>query len=416
MGLDLPSLELPFFTNLLILLVTARFFGELFERFKQPSMIGEIIAGIILGPSLLNFIHRTEDIKVISELGIFLLVILVGLEINIDDILKSLKGKNIIISIMAFFLPMLSGLMVGYFFGLEIMTTAFIGLCVAITALPVSIRILMDLGKINTEIGQKIISVAIFDDVLALSILGVLLNLKNTDMSLVAVAKVASVSILKLFVFIGILSFSYYLIKKLTSKGNYIEISLDKLLLFLKGKETLFAVFFAFVLLFSTITESLGFHFIIGAFFASMLVSESLIGKQNLKKIEKTTSRLAMGFLAPIFFAGIGLEFSFSSINNLGLLVAIVLVSYLSKIVGGFLGSRFAGFNSKVAFTIGIGLNARGIMELVIANIAYKAGLINVEIFSILVIMGVMTTLTTPMMLKQSFDRIDKANKPLITN
>lgn len=114
--MDSPHLELPFFTNLLILLVTARIFGEVFERFKQPSMIGEIIAGIILGPSLLNLIHRTEEIKVISELGIFLLVIIAGLEINIDDILKSLKGRNIIISIMAFFLPITCGTLVGLAF------------------------------------------------------------------------------------------------------------------------------------------------------------------------------------------------------------------------------------------------------------------------------------------------------------
>lgn len=406
MNLDFEHFELPFFTNLLILLVTARFIGEVFERFKQPAMIGEIIAGIILGPSLLNFIHRTEDIKVISELGIFLLVIIAGLEIDIDDILKSLKGKNIIISVMAFFLPIISGFAVGYYFDQDLMTTAFIGLCVAITALPVSIRILMDLGKINSEVGQKIISVAIFDDVLALTILGVLLNLKDTDMSPAAFAKVASISLAKLLVFVTILGFSYYLIKKITKKGNYIEESLDKLLSVIKGKEPLFAIFFAFVLLFSTITETLGFHFIVGAFFASMLISDSLIGKENLQTIERTTSSLAMGFLAPIFFAGIGLEFNISSINNIGLLVAVVSVSYLSKIVGGYLGGTFAGLDKKVSMALGIGLNARGIMELVIANIAYKAGLINLEIFSILIIMGVLTTLTTPLMLKRCFNRM----------
>ena len=94
--------ELPFFTNLLILLVAAKILGEVFKRFKQPAMIGEIIAGIVLGPSLLNLIHRTEEVKVIAELGIFLLVIIVGIEINIDDILKSLKGRNFIISVLAF--------------------------------------------------------------------------------------------------------------------------------------------------------------------------------------------------------------------------------------------------------------------------------------------------------------------------
>lgn len=402
-----PHFELPFFTNLLILLVTARIFGEVFERFKQPAMIGEIIAGILLGPSLLNLIHRTEEIKVISELGVFLLVIIAGLEVNIDDILRSLKGRNIIISIMAFFLPIFGGMAVAHYFDMDLMTTVFIGLCVAITALPVSIRILMDLGKINSEVGQKIISVAIFDDVLALSVLGVLLNIKDTDRSVAEVLKAGSFSLLKLLVFILLLMLAYLLIRRVLRRGDYLKESLDKLVSVIRGKEPLFALFFAFVLLFSTVTENLGLHFIVGAFFAAMLISESLIGKENLQAIETTTSKMAMGFLAPIFFAGIGLEFNISSIGNIGLLIAVIVVSYLSKIVGGYLGGMMAGLGGRVSLTLGIGLNARGIMELVIANIAYKNGLIGTEVFSILVIMGVLTTLTTPLLLKRAFGRLD---------
>ena len=103
MEFNVPSLELPFFANLLLLLVLARFFGEIMERFKQPAMIGEILAGVLLGPTILNFIHRTEELKVISELGVFLLVIIAGLEINLDEIVKSMKGRNIVISLLAFF-------------------------------------------------------------------------------------------------------------------------------------------------------------------------------------------------------------------------------------------------------------------------------------------------------------------------
>ncbi|MFA9211636.1 MAG: cation:proton antiporter [Moraxellaceae bacterium] len=415
MELPVPHFELPFFTNLLILLVFARILGEVFERFKQPAMIGEILAGVILGPTLLNLIHRTDEIKTISELGVFLLVIIAGLEINFDDILKSLKGRNIIISIMGFFLPLLSGFYVGYLYGTEAMTTVFIGLCVAITALPVSIRILMDLGKINSEIGQKIISVAIFDDVLALTILGVVLNSKDTDMEIGTIMRVAAFSVLKLAVFIVLLIIAYRAIKKVSNRENYLESKLNQLLLILRGKESLYALFFVFVLIFATITESLGFHFIIGSFFAAMLISENLVGKTHLNTFHKTTNGLAMGFLAPIFFAGIGLEFNFSSIHNFGLLFAVLFVSYFSKIVGGYLGGRFAGLNNSVALTLGIGLNARGIMELVIANIAYKNGLINLEVFSILVIMGIVTTLSTPMMLKKSFGFSDKKAKKAVS-
>lgn len=411
MELTVPHFELPFFTNLLILLVFARILGEVFERFKQPAMIGEILAGVILGPTLLNLIHRTDEIKTISELGVFLLVIIAGLEINFDDILKSLKGRNIIISIMGFFLPLFSGFYVGYLYGTEAMTTVFIGLCVAITALPVSIRILMDLGKINSEIGQKIISVAIFDDVLALTILGVVLNSKDTDMEISTIMRVAAFSVLKLAIFIVLLIIAYRAIKKVSNRENYLESKLNQLLLILRGKESLYALFFVFVLIFATITESLGFHFIIGSFFAAMLISENLVGKTHLNTFHKTTNGLAMGFLAPIFFAGIGLEFNFSSIQNFGLLFAVLFVSYFSKIVGGYLGGRFAGLNKSVSLTLGIGLNARGIMELVIANIAYKNGLINLEVFSILVIMGIVTTLSTPIMLKKSFGVSDRKLK-----
>ncbi len=411
MNIELPHFELPLFTNLLILLVAARLLGEVFERFKQPSMIGEIIAGIILGPTVLNLIHRTEAIAVISDLGVFLLVIIAGLEVNVDNIMKSLKGKNGIIAITAFFLPILGGFAVGYFFGKSVMTTVFIGLCIAITALPVSIRILMDLGKLNSSAGQKIISAAIFEDVLALTMLGVILNVKDTDMTLGSILEVSAISVLKLSVFIIILFLSYYLVKKLSNRDNYIEKNLNTILSLLRGKESLFAIFFVFVLAFSTITELLGFHFIIGAFFAAMLVSENLVGKTYFTAISKTTNGLAMGFLAPIFFAGIGLEFSFAAIQNYGLLIAILLVSYLSKIAGGYLGGKLAGLNNKVSMIIGIGLNARGIMELVIANIAYQSGLIDLEIFSILVIMGVLTTLTTPSLLKRGFDAEEKSRK-----
>ena len=409
MPFNVPSLELPFFANLLILLVLARLFGEIMERFKQPAMIGEILAGVLLGPTLLNFIHRTEELKVISELGVFLLVIIAGLKIHLDEIIKSMKGRNIVISISAFFIPLVSGYFVGNYFGQDVMSTIFIGLCVAITALPVSIRILMDLGKLNSPVGQKIISVAIFDDVIALTILGILLDLKDVEPTFANISQATVFTVLKLVVFLIIIGVTYKLIQKFAQKENFIENQLNTILTFLKGKESLFAVFFVFILIFATMTESIGLHFIIGAFFASMLISKDLVGEKHLETFHNTTNSMAMGFLAPIFFAGIGLEFQFSSIQNYPLLFAIIGVSFLSKIIGGYIGGRFARLNHKVSLALGIGLNARGIMELVIANIAYKAGIINTEIFSMLVIMGLITTLSTPFLLKRAFKSIEKA-------
>jgi Kef-type K+ transport system membrane component KefB len=407
MPIDLPRFDLPFFAVLLLLLVLARVFGEIMERFKQPAMIGEILAGIILGPSVLNIIHRTGELKVISDLGVFLLVIIAGLEINFDDILKSIRGKNIIISLAAFFIPITSGFFVGKLFGQEVMTTVFIGLCVAITALPVSIRILMDLGKLNSVIGQKIISVAIFDDVLALTILGILLDLKHIDKSFAAITHATFITGLKFLGFVLVLIFTYKLIQRFSKNENIIEQQLNKLINLLKGKESLFAIFFVFILIFATMTEAIGLHFIIGSFFASMLINKQIVGEKHIETFHKTTNGMAMGFLAPIFFAGIGLEFKFSSIENFGLLFAVLFISFFSKIVGGYFGGRIAKLSHRQSVTMAYGLNARGIMELVIANIAFKEGFIGVEVFSILVIMGLVTTLSTPFLLKYSFKKME---------
>ncbi|RDY58626.1 cation:proton antiporter [Flagellimonas nanhaiensis] len=408
MQANIGFIELPFFTNLLILLVLARVLGELSERLGQPAMIGEILAGIFLGPSVFNLIHKTGEIATISELGVFLLVVIAGLEIRFDDILRSLKGKNIIISIMAFFLPLLCGFGVGYLFGKDAMVTVFLGLCIAITALPVSIRMLMDMGKLDSEIGKKIISVAIFDDVLALTILGLIINIEDTDKSLMTIARVASVSLVKLLLFLSLLWGAHYVLKRLSKKEHYIEDQLNTFVNRLKARESLYALLFIVILSFAMITESLGFHFIIGAFFAAMLLDGKLIGKTHVEAFGKTTNGMAMSFLSPIFFAGIGLEFSFGSIQEYSLLATVLGISFFSKIMGGYLGSRLSGLDPASAWTIGVGLNGRGIMELVIANIAYASGMIDLEIFSILVIMGIVTTMVTPILLKWSFARLER--------
>jgi len=374
------------------------------ERFKQPAMIGEILAGVVLGPTVLNVMVRNEELTAISELGVFLLVIIAGLEIDVREIAKTSRGRNLITSLLAFLIPIGSGFAVATAFDLALVPAIFVGLCVAITALPVSVRILMDLGQLKSEIGQRIIAVAIFDDVLALTILGVLLDVNSAaDSSIDVLGLAIGITLGKILLLLAGLIFAYRLINKFTERDNFIELQLDKLLLFMRGKESLLAIMFAFILIFASLTEAVGLHFIIGAFFASMLLSKELLGVAHFQEFEKTTHGMAMGFLAPIFFAGIGLEFQFSSITEWGLLFAIIGVSFLSKIVGGYIGGRFAGLRHRKALTLGIGLNARGIMELVIANIAYREGLIGVQIFSILVIMGVFTTINTPMLLKRSF-------------
>lgn len=404
------SQSMPFVVELLLLLLTARMFGEIMERFNQPAMIGEVLAGVILGPSLLGFAVFTNEIKVISDLGVFLLVILAGFEIDIEELRKSIRGRNAWIAIMGFIIPMFSGFVIGIIFELQIMLTVFLSLCISITALPVSIRILMDLGKLNTDIGQKIISAAIFNDVVALLILGVILDFKESSANIRELTFTIIFSVLKVLIFMFLMVGAYRLFNIAKEKVTFLNHKFETFLIYLKGKESLFAMIMVFVLIFASLSELVGLHFVIGAFFGAILLPREMLGKENFEAVQKNTSSITMGFLAPIFFAAMGVEFNLLSINNVYLLLVVIAASFISKILGGYLGGKMAKLSNYKSFTLGVGLNARGIMELVIANIALQNGFIDIPLFSILILMGIITTVVTPFLLKRSFSLIDKEN------
>jgi len=404
----LAHLQLPFIVNLLILLLTAKVLGELAEWFRQPSMIGEVLAGVILGPSLFNIISASTDIKAVAELGVFMLILLAGMEIEVEEIRNSIRGRNIWIALLGFIIPMISGVLIGLGFHFSYTLTIFLGLCIAITALPVSVRILMDLGKLQTVVGQRIISAAIFNDVVSLLVLGIILDVNDPTKNLADFTFSIMLTIIKMMAFIVVLFIAYRLFKLAKAKVNIVNPKVNLFLHFLRGKESLFALVVLFVLIFASIAELLGLHFIIGAFFGAILLPRSVFAPGDFERIHKSTSGITMGFLAPIFFATLGIAFNITSLNNLLLLTIVLIASFLSKIFGGYFGGRLAGFDNSKSITIGLGLNARGIMELVIANIALQNGFIDVPIFSILVLMALLTTIITPVMLREAFSRLEK--------
>jgi Kef-type K+ transport system membrane component KefB len=214
-------------------------------------------------------------------------------------------------------------------------------------------------------------------------------------------------TVIKVLSFMIIMIIAYRLFNKAKEKVSFLNIQFEHFLNFLKGKESLFAVVMLFVLIFASLSELVGLHFVIGAFFGAILLPREMVGQDNFHKVQQNTSSITMGFLAPIFFTTMGVQFNLFSINNIYLLLVVILASFISKIFGGFLGGRMAGMPKQESFTLGIGLNARGIMELVIANIALQNGFIDISLFSILVIMGIITTVVTPLLLKRSFQLID---------
>jgi len=398
----------PLVVLLLILLLSARVMGELLERIGQPAMIGEVLAGVILGPTLLGLVYPSSELKVLSDLAVFLLVVVAGIDIQPKDIRDSIKGRSLWIAILGFMIPVLSGFCVGYFFKLDLVLTIFLSLCIAITALPVSVRILMDLGKLNTDIGHKIISAAVFNDIMSLLVLGIIIDVRKNWGSISEMSYSVGITIAKVALLTIILLLAYNLLKKATSKMEFIKEKIDRLVKIMRGRDSLLALVILFILVFASLTELAGLHFVVGAFFAALLLNKEILGNRNFTKMRNNTNSISQGFLAPIFFAGIGVQFNWGSISNYSLLFVVLGASLFSKLIGGFLGGRLAGLSKYESITIGVGLNARGIMELVIATIALSNGFISEEIFSILVIMGLFTTLISPYLLKQSFLLIDK--------
>lgn len=393
--------------SLLLLLVLSRVLGEIAGRFGQPAMIGEIAAGILLGPSCLSYIHFNSEIKAIADLGVLLLVFMAGMEMDMDALMASFRGRGAWVSATGFIVPLFLGIVVGRAFGMDQTRTIFVGLCIAITALPVSVRILMDLGKLQTEIGQKIVSAAVANDVIALLALGIILDVKGSSGTIEGFLLSIMVALGKALLFMVVVAIAARLIRKYSPTRFLRSASIfEKMLAKLKGSEARFAIVLVFVIAFASFSEFLGLDFVVGAFFGSMLLSHQALGHENFQEIQHTASSMTMGFLGPIFFAAIGLEFDATTLGDWKLVGAILIASFAGKILGGYLGGRLARLSGNESWALGIGLNGRGVMELVIANIALANAFIGQQLFTILVLMAVATTFVTPFLLKGAYARL----------
>jgi len=394
--------------SILLLLVVARLAAEVAERHGQPAMIGEIAAGLILGPSLLDVVHVSAELQAMSDLGVLLLMLLAGMEIELDRLARAFVGRNLWISAVSFLFPLALGIGAGVLIGLDGWRTVFIGLCVAITALPVSVRILLDLGRLQSVTGQRIISAAIANDILALLALGVILNVNSGPGDWQANLIAAGVTCLKVLLFMAAILAAARLLnhvaRRLPGGHEFADVLTGRL----RVQESAFALILMFVLGFAALADALGLHFVVGAFFGSLLLSRELLGPQSFEQVQKTTSSITMGLLAPLFFATVGLEFDVSTLDDAWLITLVLAAAFLGKIIAGRIGGWLSGLSPAEGWALGVGLNGRGIMELVVAKIALANGLIGTRIFAVLVLMGVVTTLVTPVLLKAAFRRLDK--------
>lgn len=390
------------FVSIVIILVAARVLGEIFQRFKQPPLVGELLAGVIIGPSILGLVVPSTDLQVLSNLAVFFLMFLAGLEMDPREIRRAGKSA-IIISIVAFFVPLLSGTGVSMLFGLTTIQSLFMGLLLSITAVPVSAMVLMQFGILNSKLGNTVMTAAVVNDILSLIVLSIILQISADDGSgQLNLGDLASSGI-KIAAFLGGIFLFDILFRKTASwLPNRVEPFFQRL----QTKEAAFGILLITTIAISLIAQDIGLHFVIGTFFSGLIVYKEMIGRQNFNRVYGIISAITFGFFAPIFFALIGIEFNVQSLlSAIPLFLALLGVAVATKIAAGYIGARIAKFDRDISLTIGFLMNGRGMIELVIASIGFAAGIIDATLFSIAVAIGLVTSIIAPI-----------TSRPLVSN
>ena len=402
---------------LLVLLVVTRFFGELAERAGQPALVGELLSGIVLALVVGQY-AATELIEdpvfiAMTDLGIFFLMLLAGIEMHPGELARA-SQKAVLIAVGGMIIPFALGIGLGWWVlpdsELKTAQALFQGVALAITAVPVSVKILMDLGKLDTQVGQIIVSAAVIDDILSLILLAILTTVIRTG-TMPGLSGLAVLGGKVLLFFVITIAIGYYAFPKLDAlrkKFHVEEFAFSSLLIAALG--------------FAVLAEVLNMHFILGAFIAGLFFVRQIINTTVYEDLKNKVAGLTKGFFAPVFFASIGLHLDLSALTIIpGFVLVLILAATVGKIVGSGAPAYWSGLPLTDALAVGVGMNARGAVELIIADIAFRAGLFSqptptpplvASLFSAIVIMAIVTTLVAPVLLRLCFRRAGTESQP----
>ena len=391
-------------TSLLILLVASRLLGRLFESLGYFAIIGEIFAGFLLGPAIFAFIDpEINGLNGIVELGIFLLIFSAGLEIDLKDFLSSLKSKAILCGLISFAGPFSIGLIFGSLFQLSFYGSIVIGLCFSITAIPVALKFLRSVNMINSPAGHSVMGTAVVIEILVLLVLGISSE-ANSNQTILEYLKMILIKGGGMFLFFilvmavnKVFRSEIRYIKRTQKAFNYLIQAL--------GEEAVFGLGLVFVLIFSTLSEFLGFHFIIGAFFGGLLLNKDIIGTNFFDSLSLTLRSITTQFFTPIFFAYLGLLIQRSAFQDIGFIMALFSVGYGAKILSAWFGARLSGFSKNDSWKMGLILNSRGTFDLIVVNLSLAKAYIDTKIFSILILFGVFSVIFNPILYRRFFHK-----------
>lgn len=380
--------------NLLFVLISAWVAGTVVARLGYPSIFGELMAGIILGPPLLGLIESSAALDVLAEVGVLLMMLYIGMEIDPKELFKA-SWAGTLAALGGFFTPFVLSYLVVVSFGGTTAAGLFIGIAAGITSLATKSRILVDLKILDTRVAHVLMAGALISDTLALLAFAVVIGVVDAgtlDIAALGITALKAVIFFAVTTFLGLKVFPR-LWRRLTQVG-------------LTGRTFNATLVLIIALIFAEMAELAGLHAILGAFLAGLFLREGTVLERKLSfQLNELVHDVSIGFLAPIFFVTAGFHVSLGVFQtDLLLLVAVTLVATLGKIFGTALFYLPSGNGWREGLTVGAGMNGRGAVEIIIAEIGLAMGVISAEIFSILVFMAIFTTATVPVLLKLGTD------------
>ncbi len=373
--------------QLLLLLIFAKLFGELVERMGYPALIGEIAAGVLLGPSLLGWVTTNETIEVFANIGIIALLFVSGAEMNLKSFLDRRKVA-VSTAVAGVIVPFAGGILLGHLLNFSQAETLFLAIALSITSIGVSVRILVDYKQLNTVLGTTIVSAAVIDDIIGIFLLGILSAVAMQGTTLAGSSFLSgmliAIGFLVLFVLIAprVLPWLFGLARKTETH------------------EMVYSVAIILALASAWLSHTAGLHYSIGAFIGGLILGDQI---RKDRMLFDSLMDFGFGFFVTLFFASVGLLFSFTWDTFLSpYVIPIIVVAIGGKIIGGFIGS-FHFLTKAEALIVGLGMTPRGEIALVVAKVALVGGVIGSALFSAVTVMVIATIIITPLLMKRGF-------------
>ncbi|MEC0247253.1 cation:proton antiporter [Paenibacillus chitinolyticus] len=368
--------------QLAIILLASKLAGDISVRLGQPSVLGKLLIGIVLGPNLLGLVSNTDVLQEISQIGVILLMFIAGLETDTEEFKRTGKASGYV-GVAGIIVPFGLGYLAGILLNQSPLEASFLGLLLSATSVSISVQALKEMGKLKSREGTTILGAAVIDDVLVIIALAFLMSMAGGDVNL------GMIVVKKVVFFAAALLLAWKAVPWILKKFAPLRVT-----------ETVISAALIICFSYAYLAEYAGVAAIIGAYIAGVAISLTNFKHEVFEKVET----ISYSIFVPVFFTSIGVTVQFEGISSsIGLIVILSLLAIATKLVGSAIGARLAGFKWRSSLAIGAAMVSRGEVALIIAAIGQESGLLSEEMFAVIVVVVLVTTIVTPPMMKLFF-------------